>query len=97
MELPLSFKRAVTQSTAHIRPRRRPPPLVSPLLRPYDGKRTPQTIQSLRRPFSSSSPLHHRVESQTSTKGDRKAPLHRRYHLRVVSEIHGLFPIRTSS
>ena len=97
MEVPLSLKRAAARSTTHVRSRRPYPPLVRPISRPYYGQRTPETIQSLRRSFSSSSTLRHRIESQTSTKGDRKTPLHRRYHLRVVSEIHGLFPIRTIS
>ena len=95
MEATLSLKRAVAQATAHTRPRPRRPPPTRPLLRPHDGQRTSETIQSHRRSFSSSSPLRQRIESQTSPKGDRKAPLHRRYHLRVVSKIHGLFPIRT--
>ena len=97
MDVSLSLKRAVAQSTAHVRPQRRCSSLVRPLLRPHDGQRTPKTIQGPRRSFSSSSSLRHRNESQKSTKGDRKTPLHRRYHLRVVSEIHGLFPLRTIS
>jgi len=95
MEISLSLKRAVVQATAHSRPRRRCPPPSRLLLRPHDGQRSPETIQSLRRSFSSSSPIRQRVQPQTSSKGDRKAPLHRRYHLRAVPEIHGLFPIRT--
>jgi len=95
MELTLSLKRAVAQTTAHARPRRCCPPQARPSLRSHDGQRTSETIQSPRRSFSSSSPLRQRIESQTGPKGDRKAPLHRRYHLRVVSEIHGLFSIRT--
>jgi hypothetical protein len=94
MEVSLCLKRAAAQTTAHARPRRRRPPPAWPLLRPHDGQRTPETIQSLRRSFSSSPPLRQR-ESQTGPKGDRKTPLHRRYHLRAVSEIHGLFPLRT--
>ena len=94
MEISLSLKRAAAQATAHTRPRRRRPPPLWPLLRPHDGQRSPETIQSLRS-FSSSPQIRQRVESQTSPKGDRKAPLYRRYHLRAVPEIHGLFPIRT--
>ena len=97
MKAPLFFKRAVAQASAHAHPPRRRPPLVRLYSRPYDGQRTSKAIQSHRRSFSSSSPLRQRIEPQTSPKGDRKAPLHRRYHLRAVSEIHGLFPIRTIS
>jgi len=95
MEVSLSLKRTVAQATAHSRPRRRYPLPATPLLRPHDGQRSSETIQSRRQSFSSSSPLRQRIESQTGPEGNRKAPLHRRYHLRVVSELHGLFPVRT--
>ena len=95
MEAPLHLKRAVTQTKVCARPRRRYPPPVRPFLRLHDGQRPSETIQSLYRSFSSSSPLRQRFESEASPKGDRKTPLHRRYHLRVVSKIYGLFPIRT--
>ena len=47
----------------------------------------PSTLTSLNRSTA--------IRILTYKLSDRQAPLHRRYYLRVVPEIYGLFPIRT--